>query len=109
MPMGRDWNALIEAGLPLGSGSRLRAGPVDWAQVRSQLECAALEAEADPWLREPLLAWLRGFRQHFPSEFARRLGDEGQSAIGRLEAFSFDANRYRKLRRIAIEHLANLT
>jgi len=106
--MSADWNALAEAGLPLPLGHPRRPGLVDWVLVSSELETAVLEAEADAWLREPLLAWLRGFRQHFPGEFARRLGDAGQSAIARLEAHPIDENRYLKLRRIAIEHLAGL-
>lgn len=93
----------------MGSCRGHRTGPVDWERVRLRLGPAVLAAERDAWVREPLLAWLRGFRQHFPGEFAQLLGTAGEAAITRLEAFPFDSNRYLKLRRIAVEHLAGLT
>jgi hypothetical protein len=106
--MAADWNALAEAGLPLQAADRRRPGSIDWARVRSQVGFAVIDAQADAWLREPLLAWLRGFRQHWPDAFGVRLGETGESAIARLEACQVDWNRYLKLRRIAIENLSGL-
>ncbi len=58
--------------------------------------------------RECLLAWLRGFRQHWPEGFARIVGQVGDDTIARLAVTGFDPNRYLKLRRIAIENLSRM-
>ena len=61
-----------------------------------------------PESTEPMLAWLRALLLHWPSRFRELAGPEGERLIAELEARLFDPNRYLKLRRIAIENLAEL-
>jgi hypothetical protein len=70
---------------------------------------AAVDVRAiDPARREPLLAWLRGYRQHWPDRWATQVGALGERKIAELEQSPIDVNRYLKLRRIAIANLARL-
>lgn len=62
----------------------------------------------DPSRREPLLAWLRAWKHHWPEQFQRTLGATGERCLARLEAAPMDPNRYLKLRRIAVENLSRL-
>jgi hypothetical protein len=55
---------------------------------------------------EPLLAWLRGWRHHWPRSFAATFGAAGDTLVARLQARGVDPDRYLKLRRIAVENLA---
>src|SRR5207247_516645 len=63
--------------------------------------------DVPPAIREPLLAWLRALRHHWPSSFERLAGADGRQLLERLEAAPIDENRCVKLRRIAIENLAS--
>ena len=67
---------------------------------------AAGLAELDESQRECLRAWLRAFRHHWPERFEAILGTMGARTLSDLERFSYDQNRYLKLRRIAIANLA---
>lgn len=58
--------------------------------------------------REPLLAWLAAFEHHWPSRFERTLGSTGRDSLAHLQGLDIDDNKYLKLRRIAIDHLAGL-
>lgn len=103
------WEVLSGSGLPEGPIRRPPRGPLDPASVRAAV--TALNARCDeiePWRREPLLAWLRGFRHHWPERFATVLGPPGDECISKLSAQAHDTNRYLKLRRIAIENLSHV-
>jgi hypothetical protein len=103
------WEVLAAHGLPEGAIRRPPRGPVDAAVLRAAVAFLAAQCgEIDPWHREPLLAWLRGFRHHWPSSFCSVLGPAGEQCLERLSALPTDANRYLKLRRIAIENLSHI-
>lgn len=107
--MSEAWEILAASGVPAGA---IRAAPdrtLEGARLRTALDEvtrrpeALTEREADP-----LLAWLRGFRQHWPVRFDQILGVAGSSALAALETRRSDPNRYLKLRRIAIENLSRV-
>lgn len=56
--------------------------------------------------RESLLAFLRAWRQHWRASFEAHAGHDGEALIAVLVKRELDANRYLKLKRIAVEHLA---
>jgi hypothetical protein len=98
------WKILAAAGLPDGP-PRPKPGRLDFAAVRcalSGLDIALLDAVQ----RVTLLAWLEGWRHHWPSSFQRELGAAGDRLRRALTQRAFDANRYLKLRRIAVENLS---
>jgi len=101
------WEILMRAGLPDGAIRPPPVPPLDENEVRGALHAIVVHLDAlDPARREPLLAWLSAWRHHFAADFAHMFGAEGHGAIASLDALSFDANRYLKLRRIAISNLA---
>ncbi len=103
------WEVLAAAGLPEGAIRRPPQGPLDLSRVRAAVAALAPRCgEIEPWRREPLLAWLRGFQHHWPGRFAAVLGSPGEECLATLSALSGDANRYLKLRRIAIENLSHI-
>jgi hypothetical protein len=102
------WAALEAAGLPAGA---VRAAPsrLDMPLVRAAVRMLADRPDPpDAFDREPLLAWLRAWRHHWPDSFERELGADGERLTARLDALPRDANRYLKLRRIAVENLAGV-
>lgn len=99
---------LMRCGLPLGPP---RPGPQqlpDAAVIRAAVESIAGSPDALPArAREPLLAWLRAWRRHWPTRYRRVLGSAGDELADRLGARpDVDWNRYLKMRRIAAENLA---
>jgi len=98
------WKTLAAAGLPDGP-PRPRPGRLDFAAVRSAL-CSLDVALLDAVERVTLLAWLEGWRHHWPSSFQRELGATGEALRLALAERAIDANRYLKLRRIATENLS---
>ncbi len=94
-------------GLPDGAPHRRDPGCFSDRDAREALAAIDVRALA-PSRREPLLAWLRGYRHHWPDRWARELLPIGARRIAELEALEIDANRYLKLRRIAIANLATL-
>jgi hypothetical protein len=98
------WNKLVAAGLPDGP-PRPRPARLDFAAVRCALGDLD-EGLLDDVQRVTLLAWLQGWQNHWPSSFQRELGIAGDRLRRALTNRAFDANRYLKLRRIAIENLS---
>ncbi|MEQ8765587.1 MAG: hypothetical protein RL885_16800 [Planctomycetota bacterium] len=94
-------------GLP--DGPIRRQPPIDLVPsgareaLREIMECD-LKAQR----RELLLAWLSAYEHHWPTSFRFVFGDEGPAALEALQRQAHDANRYLKLRRIAIENLTRI-
>jgi hypothetical protein len=103
-----SWKVLVEAGVPDGA-VRLAPARLDRHEVGRAIQDLAAAPEAiEPRQVEPLLAWLRGWRRHWPGSFASVLGPEGERLIACLEARTPDTTRYLKLRRIAVENLSRV-
>jgi hypothetical protein len=99
----------VAAGLPDGAIRPPPRGALDGARLRAALEeLAGAGRSLDHREQELLRAWLRAFKHHWPERFAAVLGDAGERALGRLGDGAGDANRYLKLRRIAVENLSHL-
>lgn len=99
------WKALVDAGAPDGAARPRRSGALDEPRL------AAALAAIDPGVlglvdREIMLAFLAAFSQHWPARFAKVAGERGQAILEQLGAGPVDANRFLKLRRIALENLA---
>ncbi len=101
------WKQLEAAGLPTGA---IRPAPrqLDAGAVRHAVESILDGGSIAPALREPLLAWLAAWQHHWPSSFDDVLGAAGRQLAASVGASPLDANRYLKLRRIAIENLAGV-
>ena len=84
------WKTLEAAGVPIGA---LRAPPssLDREAVRHAL--AALEGGPESHSREPLLAWLRAWRHHWPASFDATFSARGHAMIASLEGAPLDVNR----------------
>jgi hypothetical protein len=98
------WKLLTAAGLPDGA-PRPKPVAVDFDAIRraiSTLDVATLDDVHAVVLR----AWLEGFWHHWPSRFERELGRAGATLRAVLNERHLDANRYIKLRRIAVENLS---
>jgi hypothetical protein len=103
-----SWKVLVEAGVPDGA-VRLAPARLERQDVSRAIRDLAAAPEAiEPRQVEPLLAWLRGWRRHWPASFAAVLGTEGERLIACLEARAPDTTRYLKLRRIAVENLSRV-
>jgi hypothetical protein len=102
------WKVLVEAGVPDGA-VRFEPARLNRRDVSQAIhELAGAPPMIEPRQVEPLLAWLRGWRRHWPASFASVLGADGERLIGCLEARAPDATRYLKLRRIAVENLSRV-
>jgi hypothetical protein len=107
--MDEAWQVLMDAGLPLAgvrrpSTGQIRRDKVSWALAEISVGAAVLDTSR----RDCLFAWLRAFRHHWPDRFAQVLGTRGETVLRQLAPHVSDTNRYIKLRRIAVENLANL-
>ena len=101
------WETLMRVGLPDGPARLEPKGPFDDHEVAEAVARLAAISLAQRE-RELLLAWLSAFENYFPDRFRRTLGDLGLSLLASLGASEYDANRFVKFRRIAIEYLAVL-
>lgn len=100
------WQLLLDAGVPLLAGTPRRS----FADA-TRLAAALRRVMGDPGStgaqeREALHAWLCAWRAHWPTSFARHIGQDGTRMIEELAAAGIDPCRYLKLRRIAITHLS---
>jgi hypothetical protein len=102
--MVRAWKTLLDAGVPLGAIRRPRK---QWSlAAASQAVREVSRRPLAPLEREALFAWLQAFEHHWPTTFEESIGASGRALARKLSAFVTDANRYIKLRRIAIENLS---
>jgi hypothetical protein len=69
---------------------------------------AVIETEPTGREAEALAAWLFAWQHHWPQSFAATLGDAAARIVDWAARHTVDANRYLKLRRIALENLARL-
>lgn len=103
--MTEAWHILEIAGVPLGPPNS--AAP---AKPSAQVLCGALTALKPTDLTnaqaDALHAWLEAFSHHWPAQFRQMLGDNGARWLLALRKRGTDANRFLKLRRIAIAELA---
>lgn len=91
--------------MPAGA---VRTAPqaLDRARIREAVRALARSGDAvEVPDVEPLLAWLRAWRHHWPASFAA-LGTDGPRLIEQLQTRAVSRDRYLKLRRIALENLA---
>ncbi|GMV42588.1 MAG: hypothetical protein AMXMBFR64_43040 [Myxococcales bacterium] len=58
--------------------------------------------------REALVAWLSAWASHWPDSFAKHFGRPLGEVVASLVRPDDDPNRYLKLRRIALAHLADI-
>ncbi|MBI3890677.1 MAG: hypothetical protein HY303_04010 [Candidatus Wallbacteria bacterium] len=102
------WQTLVEGGVPLGP-AHPRTNPPAAALLADAL-CIVMNQAALPVAQdaEALFATLRAWQAHWPSSFAGLLGGRGLGFLDRLEPSVKDRNRYLKLRRIALSHLARV-
>ena len=75
-----SWKVLVEAGVPDGA-VRFAPARLDRQDVSRAVHDLATAPEAiEPRQVEPLLAWLRGWRRHWPGSFASVLGTDGSAS-----------------------------
>jgi hypothetical protein len=106
--MSPAWEVLRAAGVPSGAIRAVPTDGFDAGRLPAALSalCDADFVELDDTERECLFAWLRAFQHHWPERFEALLPRVGSRALNDLKDSRSDANRYLKLRRIAIENLA---
>ena len=100
------WNILRAAGLPDGGIRPVASAPAKVIVLGALTDVAARLHELSARDREVIFAWLRAYRQHWPTSYAEVLGHMGDHVLAALAHDPFDGNRYLKLRRIAIDNLA---
>jgi hypothetical protein len=107
--MSNALECLSRVGLPYGAIRPIPQGPWNAEEIAIGIhQLADSLDQLAPAVRESFLAWLRAFQHHWPDQFVQLLGQYGADLIARLTTLDFDPNRYLKLRRIAIENLAQL-
>ena len=103
--MDTAWQILRDGGLPLGqpsSGVRRTAHELATA-TRAAIALDPTGREADA-----LAAFILGWQHHWPACFAAELAADAGDALAWAARNVVDANRYLKLRRIAIENLSKV-
>lgn len=102
------WSVLERSGMPDGVPRGTGALAFDAADVRIALaQLARGDSTIPEGAHEALLAWLGALRHHWPERYDEIAGAAGIALEGRLQPTA-NADRYLKLRRIAIENLASL-
>ena len=103
--MEEAWKTLVAAGVPDGA-PRPAPTRLDFVAIRAAL--SALDVvRLDEVQRVTLLAWLAGWKSHWPSRFASEVGSSGDALLTSLQSHPIDENRYLKLSRIAVENLSS--
>lgn len=97
------WNILEDAGVPMGPPRPHVDSALDPMKLQAALQQLG---ELHIQEREVLRAWLEAFVHHWPRQFERTVGDVGARWLQSLRDEPIDANRFLKLRRLAIAELA---
>ncbi|HEY0480716.1 MAG TPA: hypothetical protein VGD37_24545 [Kofleriaceae bacterium] len=99
------WQILRAGGVPLMlPASGLKVSADDLASATR----AVIATQPSGRDAEALAAWIFAWQHHWPQSFAAKLGDAAASTTEWAARHTLDANRYLKLRRIALENLARL-
>jgi hypothetical protein len=77
---------------------------MDFGRIRGALTAIRVDT-LEAVERAVLLAWLEGWRHHWPSRFQRELGTPAEALCIELARRGVDRDRFLKLRRIAVENL----
>ena len=99
------WQILRDGGVPLAlptSGLTVRADDLAIA-TRAVIAGRPTGRDADA-----LAAWICAWQQHWPQSFLEALGPDATEVNEWVAGHQIDANRYLKLRRIALENLARI-
>ena len=99
------WQILRDGGVPLAlptSGLTVRADNLA-AATRAAIAGRPTGRDADA-----LAAWILAWQQHWPQSFTKALGADATEVNDWVAGHPLDANRYLKLRRIALENLAKI-
>jgi hypothetical protein len=100
------WQTLRDAGLPLGSPDPSRAIPsVDEMTVAVH---ASIATAPTGRARDALCAFVLAWWRQWPRTFTRAFGTTAPSVVAWADAAVTDPNRYVKLSRIAMAHLARV-
>lgn len=99
-----SWSILRRAGLPLGSPEA--GGDAPAADVIAQAVRAVLAADPSGRPRDALSAFVLAWHRQWPMTFARAFGDDATAVVAWADNAIDDPNRYLKLSRIAMAHLA---
>lgn len=102
----QEVDLLASAGVPLGAVREAPRRLPDREALRRAVFEVARQLSPDELV--PIAAWLSGWEHHWPTSFVDTFRTEGIELLARLRAGVPDANRYLKLRRIAIENLAHV-
>lgn len=103
--MSDAWQILRDGGLPLAiAGSGMARTPEELARATR----AAIATRPTGREAEALAAFVFAWHHHWPESFAAELGDGAAAAIEWAARNALDDGRYLKLRRIAIENLAQI-
>src|SRR5207248_1934102 len=103
--MGEAWQILRDAGLPVAAPrTSTRRSPRELADAL-RAAIASVPVGRD---RDALAAFVLAWSQHWPSSFATALGDAAAASIDWARCAASDPDRYLKLRRIALENLAQV-
>jgi len=100
------WPILCRAGVPEAGHER---GPVPAESLTAAIrDVSADPASLDDVQRDALHAWLGAFRDHWPRAFREIGGPPARDLLRAFDRGPVDRNRYLKLRRIALAHLAEV-
>lgn len=105
--MGDPWQVLRRAGLPLGLPDASLPSPA-LGEIASAVRVVLAEPLPAGRERDALSAFILAWCGHFPSSFESALGENAGPARAWADAAAVHSDRYLKLRRIAVAHLAGV-
>jgi hypothetical protein len=97
------WQILRAGGVPLALPSTRTRVRADELATATRAAIATRPTGRDA---EALAAWIFAWQQHWPRSFAAHLDCDAAAVTEWAAQYTVDANRYVKLRRIALENLA---
>ncbi len=101
--MSEVWQILRDGGLPLATE---RSGATRTPSELAHATRAAIAEAPCGREAEALAAYVFAWHQHWPASFASELGGDAEAVVDWAARNAIDDNRYLKLRRIALAHLA---
>jgi hypothetical protein len=99
------WQILRDGGLPLAAP---RSGVHPEPAALAAAVRTAIASNPDGRDADALAAFVFAWHHHWPTSFATELGGASADVLDWARAHTPDADRYLKLRRIAVENLATV-